>query len=59
MKPVTLAAGLLALGLATASAQQQSDAPSGGAPSVQSVAPVVGSGRGGTGNATLPETSDR
>ena len=43
-------AGSLALLLALAvpaAAQQQGGAPSGGAPSVQSTAPEVGSGRGG------------
>lgn len=53
----------LALAFSVASAQQQQQpqppgAPPGGAPSVQSAAPEVGSGRGGTGNAQPPESAD-
>lgn len=53
-----LLAALLLLPLSGALAQQQSGEPSGGAPSVQSAAPEVGAGRGGTGNANQPTTSD-
>jgi formate dehydrogenase subunit gamma len=59
MKAWSLAAGLLVIGLTTAAAQQQLGGPSGGDASVQSVAPEVGSGRGGTGNAQQPESSER
>jgi formate dehydrogenase subunit gamma len=49
---------LLLLPLGGAMAQQGSGAPAGGAPSVQSVAPEVGAGRGGTNNADQPATTD-
>jgi formate dehydrogenase subunit gamma len=58
-----LRAGILAFVLAltftAASAQQQAQSPPGGAPSVQSTAPEVGAGRGGTGNAHQPESTER
>ncbi|MBL6081956.1 formate dehydrogenase subunit gamma [Belnapia sp. T18] len=47
----------LLLPLGGAMAQQDSGAPAGGAPSVQSVAPEVGSGRGGANNAQQPSST--
>lgn len=52
-----MAALLLLLPLGGAMAQQGSGSPPGGAPSVQSVAPEVGAGRGGTNNAQQPSSS--
>lgn len=54
-----IAALLFLMPLGGALAQQGSGAPSGGAPSVQSVAPEVGAGRGGPNNADQPATSER
>ncbi len=49
---------LLLAPLEAAMAQQGSGEPAAGAPSVQSAAPEVGAGRGGTNNADQPATTD-